>query len=96
MNLGTNVFGRRILDPFFRNYYLCNRMKTISLQVDDQLANRLNSMNQGQIDHLMSMLKKVLEDNRSIEEIILEAQKQANVNGLTEKKLNQILRELDK
>lgn len=70
-------------------------MKTITLSVNDQIANRLAVLNQKEIDTIMHMVQTVLEDGRSLKEIILDAQDQAERKGLTQDKLDQILRELE-
>ena len=70
-------------------------MKTVSLSVDERLASRLMNMSQQEIDDVMAMLQRVLDDKRTLEEIIHDAQTQAKKKGLTKEKLDDILRELE-
>ena len=70
-------------------------MRTITLSVDDQLAKKLSKMKQREIDGLMQLLKSALDDRRSLEEIIHDMQRQAKRAGLTQKKLDAILKELE-
>lgn len=69
-------------------------MKAVTLSLDDQLADQLGKMSQSDINRLMKTVQTVLADRRSLEEVIRDAQEQAKKNGLTQEKLDEILREL--
>lgn len=70
-------------------------MRTVSLSVNDRLASHLMNMSQQEIDGLMLMLQRVLDDKRTLEDIISDSQKQAKEKGLTQEKLEDILRDLE-
>ena len=69
-------------------------MKAVTLSLDDQLADQLGKMSPSDINRLMKTVQIVLADRRSLEEVIRDAQEQAKKNGLTQEKLDEILREL--
>lgn len=70
-------------------------MKTITLSVDDQIASLLSQLSQREIDAVMAMVQIILKDKRSLKEVIRDAQEQARRNGLTQEKLDDILKELE-
>ncbi len=69
-------------------------MKTVTLSVNDTMANLLSKMSQGEIDSIMGMVQAALDDRRPLKEIMRDAQDQAEKNGLTQDKLDEILKEL--
>jgi predicted double-glycine peptidase len=69
-------------------------MKTITLSVNDTLANRLSQLTPKELDSTLGILEMVLKDNRTLEEVIHDMQDQAEKNGLTDEELEKILKEL--
>ena len=66
-------------------------MKNVTLSVNDKLASRLTSLNPKELDRIVFMLQQILEEDRSLEELIQEARNQALSKGLTQEKLDKIL-----
>ncbi len=90
-------FGWLILFQFAIFEVRINFMKTLTLSVNvnDTLANRLSRLTQQELDRTMGVLEMVLRDNRSLEEVVGDMRTQAEKNGLTEEELEKILKELE-
>jgi hypothetical protein len=68
---------------------------TLSVNVNDTLANRLSKLTQQELDRTMGVLEMVLRDNRTMEEVVRDMRIQAERNGLTDEELEKILKELE-
>jgi hypothetical protein len=71
-------------------------METITIKVDEKLAKayrKVTPIKRQEIDNLLTdFLKKMIED-RSLDQIIDDLQKQAKANGLTQEILDEILKD---
>ncbi len=70
-------------------------MKTVTLSVNESMASRLEKMSQEEINFIMDMVQAALDNRRSLKDIMHDAQDQATRNGLTEEKLDEILKALE-
>ena len=69
-------------------------METISIEVDSEVAKvyqKANLIERQKIQIILNGLLKQIINSRSLEEIIQEMQEQAQVNGLTQEILDEIL-----
>ena len=69
-------------------------METISIEVDSEVARvyqKANLIERQKIQIILNGLLKQIINSRSLEEIIREMQEQAQVNGLTQEILDEIL-----
>ena len=69
-------------------------METISIEVDSEVAKvyqKANLIERQKIQIILNGLLKQIINSRSLEEIIGEMQEQAQVNGLTQEILDEIL-----
>ena len=69
-------------------------METISIEVDSEVAKvyqKANLIERQKIQIILNGLLKQIMNSRSLEEIIQEMQEQAQVNGLTQEILDEIL-----
>ena len=69
-------------------------METISIEVDSEVAKvyqNANLIERQKIQIILNGLLKQIMNSRSLEEIIQEMQEQAQVNGLTQEILDEIL-----
>ena len=69
-------------------------METISIEVDSEVARvyqKANLIERQKIQIILNGLLKQIINSRSLEEIIGEMQEQAQVNGLTQEILDEIL-----
>jgi dsDNA-binding SOS-regulon protein len=69
-------------------------MKTITLEVDDELAGKLEQMTPSEKKHIANALKMLVsQKRRSLSKIMHEASEQARNNGLTPEILEELLKE---
>jgi hypothetical protein len=73
-------------------------METISIEVDSEVAKvyqKANLIERQKMQIIPNGLLKQIINSRSLEEIIQEMQEQAQVNGLTQEILDEILNDVD-
>lgn len=68
-------------------------MKTISLQVSDEVADIINNMDDSRRNELMRSLENWVQPKRSLEEIMKDMSEQAERNGLTSEILDDLLKD---
>ncbi len=68
-------------------------MKTITLEVNDTTAEKIEKMSVSEKKSIAETLDVLVRSKRSLEEIMKEASEQARKNGLTPKILEQLLNE---
>jgi predicted CopG family antitoxin len=70
-----------------------NSMKTITLEVSDPVAERLNKMSAKEKNALTEAITRLVTNRKSLEEIMHEASEQARKNGLTPEILEELLKD---
>lgn len=70
-------------------------MKTITLEVSDNIAEKINRMSPGEKLAVSKTLDRIVSNRRSLEDIMHEMGEQARKNGLTPEILETILKEID-
>lgn len=70
-------------------------MKTITLEVSDLLAEKIERMSVTEKNMISETLTRLIENRRSLEEIMDDISSQAERNGLTPEVLDKILKEID-
>jgi predicted CopG family antitoxin len=70
-----------------------NSMKTITLEVSDPVAERLNKMSAKEKNALTEAITRLVTNRKSLEEIMHEASEQARKNGLTPDILEELLKD---
>lgn len=70
-------------------------MKTITLEVSDQAAEKMDRMSPLEKKAISKTLDRLISNKRSLEEIMDDTSRQAEKNGLTPEILENILREID-
>lgn len=68
-------------------------MKTITLEVSDPVAERLNKMSAKEKNALTEAITRLVTNRKSLEEIMHEASEQARKNGLTPDILEELLKD---
>ncbi len=68
-------------------------MKTISINLSDQAADRFSRMSQAEKEKFLSLFDEILEDKRTLQEVMDDMSKYAQKQGLSPEKLNDILNE---
>ena len=67
-------------------------MKTITLQVSDPVAEKVERMSPSERQAVSETLNRILANRKSLEEIMQEASEQARRNGLTPEILEELLK----
>ena len=70
-------------------------MKTITLEVSDLLAEKIERMSLTEKNMISETLTRLIENRRSLEEIMDDISSQAERNGLTPEVFDKILKEID-
>ena len=66
-------------------------MKTINVKVSDKAARRFTSMSKNEKERYSRLFDELLEDNRTLLEVMEDISEYASKQGLTPEKLNEIL-----
>jgi hypothetical protein len=81
------------LSYFYSFYvYICT-MKTISFEVNDELADKFNKMSKEKRDTLLKILLDRITSTTSLSDVLKFSALQAEQQGMTEEKLNELLKE---
>lgn len=70
-------------------------MKTITLEVTDPVADKIESMTPLEKKAISETLRQLITNRRSLEELLEDIGNQAESNGLTPEVLQKILKEID-
>ena len=70
-------------------------MKTISIKVNDKLAARYKQLSENEKQGISYLLNEIMDDPRSLSEVMEDMAKYAKNKGLTQEELNEILNEDD-
>ena len=66
-------------------------MKNINIQVSDQAAERFSNMTKPEKDTFSRFIDEIIEDKRTLWEVMEDMSEYAKKQGLTQEKLNNIL-----
>ena len=66
-------------------------MKTINIKVSDKAAKRFTSMSKDEKDRYSRLFDELLDDNRTLLQVMEDMSEYASKQGLTQEKLDEIL-----
>ena len=68
-------------------------MRTITIQVNDQTADFINNMDESKLTQLSKKIEELITGETRFINAVRKMQNEAKINGLTQEKLNELLKE---